>query len=124
MIEKLVADAAAEASHKAYCDKEMSESEAKITDHTAHIEKYTARKDKAVASIERLTGEIAKLQAEMNKMREEEKAAFAVAKKEYEDGIEGLSGALQLLRDYYSEGESFIQADQPAVGSHSKASSE
>jgi len=134
MIEKLVADAAAEASHKAFCDKEMAESEDKIADHTAHIEKYTARKDKAVASIERLTGEIAqlqadlaqiaKLQAEMNKMREEEKAAFAVAKKEYEDGIEGLSGALQLLRDYYSEGESFVQADQPSVGTHSKASGE
>jgi len=134
MIEKLVADAAAEASHKAYCDKEMAESEAKIADHTAHIEKYTARKDKAVAAIERLTGEIAQLQAdlaqiaksqaEMNKMREEEKAAFAVAKKEYEDGIEGLSGALQLLRDFYSEGESFVQADQPSVGTHSKASGE
>ena len=30
MIDKLVADAAAEASHKAFCDKEMSESKAKI----------------------------------------------------------------------------------------------
>jgi chromosome segregation ATPase len=136
MIEKLVADAAAEASHKAFCDKEMAESQAKIADHTAHIEKYTARKDKAVAAIERLTGEIAQLQAdlaqiaksqaEMNKMRDDEKKAFAVAKKEYEDGIEGLSGALQVLRDYYSAGESFVQADadQPSVGSHSKASGE
>merc|ERR1719454_2186020 len=35
MIDKLVADAAAEASHKAFCDKEMSESKAKIEDHTS-----------------------------------------------------------------------------------------
>jgi len=133
MIEKLVADAAAEASHKAYCDEEMATSEEKIADHTAHIEKYVARKDKAVAAIERMTAEVAELQkelaaiakaqGEMNTMRAEQKASFAVAKKEYEDGIQGLAGALQVLRDYYSAGdESFVQADQPAVGSHSKAS--
>merc|ERR1719181_2258664 len=112
MIEKLVADAAAEASHKAFCDKEMSESEAKIADHTSQIEKFTARKDKAEAAIAKLTEEIAtlqkelaaiaKMQADMEKLRVEEKAAFAVAKKDYQDGIEGLTMALQILRDYYA----------------------
>merc|ERR1719359_522361 len=65
MIEKLVADAQAEASHKAFCDKEMAESEAKIADHTSTIEKYTARKDKAVATIAKLKEEIATLQKEL-----------------------------------------------------------
>merc|ERR1719240_419998 len=99
MIDKLVQQAAEEASHKAFCDKEMSE-----------------RKDKATATIEKLKEEIATLQselatiakqqAEMDKMRAEEKAAYAEAKKDYEDGIEGLTMALQILRDYYAAGSS------------------
>jgi len=131
MIDKLVQQAAEEASHKAFCDKEMSESQAKIEDHTSTIDKFSTRKDKAVAAIEKLKEElatlqselatIAKQQAEMDQMRADQKAAFAEAKKDYEDGIEGLSMALQILRDYYAEKEdSFLQ--QPEVGVHSKAS--
>jgi len=130
MIEKLIADAAAEASHKAFCDKEMSESQEKIADHQDTIEKFSTRKDKAVAAIEKLTEEIATLQSElattakqqanMDEMRSDQKAAFAEAKKDYEDGIEGLTMALQILRDYYAEQESLLQ--QPDVGTHAKAS--
>jgi len=132
MIDKLVQQAAEEASHKAFCDKEMSESKAKIEDHTSTIEKFTTRKDKATAAIEKLTEEIATLQkelatiakqqAEMDKMRADEKAAWAEAKKDFEDGIEGLTMALQILRDYYAApaSEEFLQ--QPAVTTHSKAS--
>merc|ERR1719252_2006 len=63
---------------------------------------------------------MAKQQATMDEMRAEQKAAYAKAKKDFEDGIEGLTMALQILRDYYaSEKESLIQ--QPAVSVHSKA---
>merc|ERR1719379_2296356 len=65
MIDKLVAQAAEEASHKAFCDKEMSESKEKIDDHTATIDKFTTRKDKATAAIEKLKEEIATLQDEL-----------------------------------------------------------
>jgi len=131
MIDKLVQQAAEEASHKAFCDKEMSESKAKIEDHTTTIDKFTTRKDKAVATIEKLKesistlqselASIAKQQAEMDQMRADQKAAFAEAKKDFEEGIEGLTMALQILRDYYAEKEeSFVQ--QPATSVHSKAS--
>ena len=43
MIDKLIADAAAEASHKAFCDKEMGESQEKIADHQSTIEKFSPR---------------------------------------------------------------------------------
>jgi len=132
MIDKLVAQAAEEASHKAFCDKEMSESKEKIDDHTATIDKFTTRKDKATAAIEKLKEEIATLQDElatiakqqaaMDKMRAEEKAAYAEAKKDYEDGIEGLTMALQILRDYYAAGSDEALIQQPEVGTHSKAS--
>merc|ERR1719352_946817 len=115
MIDKLVQQAAEEASHKAFCDKEMSESKAKIEDHTSTIDKFTTRKDKATATIEKLTEDIAtaqselaaiaKQQAEMDEIRADQKAAFADAKKEYDEGIEGLTMALQILRDYYAEKE-------------------
>jgi len=132
MIDKLVAQAAEEASHKAFCDKEMSESKEKIDDHTATIDKFTTRKDKATAAIEKLKEEIATLQSElatiakqqseMDKMRADEKAAYAEAKKDYEDGIEGLTMALQILRDYYAAGSDEALLQQPEVGTHSKAS--
>merc|ERR1719240_5487 len=133
MIDKLVQQAAEEASHKAFCDKEMGESKAKIEDHTATIDKFTTRKDKATATIEKLTEDIAtaqselaaiaKQQAEMDEIRADQKAAFADAKKEYEEGIEGLTMALQILRDYYAEKEdSSALLQQPEVSTHSKAS--
>merc|ERR1719163_1231024 len=125
MIDKLVQQAAEEASHKAFCDKEMGESQ-------ATIDKFSTRKDKATAAIEKLKEEIATLQselatiakqqAEMDKMRADEKAAFAEAKKDYEDGIEGLTMALQILRDYYAAGSDEALLQQPEVGTHSKAS--
>merc|ERR1719261_1647398 len=57
----------------------------------------------------------------MDQMRADQKAAFAEAKTDYENGIEGLSMALQILRDYYAEKEESL-LQQPEVGVHSKAS--
>merc|ERR1719359_2186847 len=129
LIEKLVAEAAAEADHKAWCDKETKTSQEKIADHTATLDGRDTRMDKAKAATEQLTesiaatqkalADIAKMQAEMDEMRAEQKAAFDKAKKDYSDGIEGLTMALQILRDYYAKGESFVQ--QPTVTNHAKA---
>jgi len=132
MIDKLVAEAAEEADHKAWCDKETAETQEKIDDHTATVEKLTAKIDKAAAAIAQLTeslaqlqselAEIAKQQAKMDEMRVEEKAAFEAAKKDYTDGVEGITMALQLLRDYYAapEGDAFVQ--QPEVSVHAASS--
>merc|ERR1719502_1651390 len=67
---------------------------------------------------------MAKQQAAMDEMRAEQKATYAEAKKDYEDGIEGLTMALQILRDYYADKESLLQIQQPAVSNHAKASGE
>merc|ERR1719324_285976 len=131
MIDKLVAEAAEEADHKAWCDKETAETQEKIDDHTATVEKLTAKIDKAAAAIAQLTesiaqlqselAEIAKQQAKMDEMRVEEKAAFEAAKKDYTDGVEGITMALQLLRDYYAApAEEFMQ--QPEVSVHAASS--
>merc|ERR1719161_1634936 len=50
MIAKLMKEAAAEASEKAYCDEEMSKTKAKKEELSADIEKLTAKIDKATAA--------------------------------------------------------------------------
>jgi len=130
MIDKLVAEAAEEADHKAWCDKEMGDARAKIEDHTARVEKLSTRIDKAEAAIAQLTDSIAQLQGElaelakqqaaMDAMRVDEKAEFQKAKKDYTDGVEGLTMALQVLRDYYAAGDAAL-LQQPSVAVHAKS---
>jgi len=129
MIDKLVAEAAEEASHKAWCDKETSETQEKIDDHTRAVDKLSSKIDKASATIAQLTeslaliatqlADLAKVQAEMDQMRSEEKAEFEKASKDYKDGVEGLTMALEILREYYAAPESLLQ--QPTTSVHSKS---
>jgi hypothetical protein len=130
MIDKLVSEAAEEASHKAWCDKETSETQEKIDDHTSAVEKLSSKIDKASATIAQLTeslaliatqlSDLAKVQLEMDTMRSEEKAEFERASKDYKDGVEGLTMALEILREYYaSPEESLLQ--QPTVSTFSKS---
>merc|ERR1719482_2511957 len=121
MIEKLEEEAAKEAAHKAFCDKEMKETKAKKEDKETDLDDLSTKIDKATAKIAKLTeeiatleeelGAIAKAQEEADKIRAEEKTAWADAKADYESGIEGVGMALKVLRDYYAEKEeSFVQA--------------
>merc|ERR1719407_164931 len=107
MIEKLEEEAAKEAAHKAFCDKEMSETKAKKEDKESEIEDLTTEID----TLEEELGAIAKAQQEADKIRMEEKEAWEAAKADYESGIEGVGMALKVLRDYYAEKEeALIQA--------------
>jgi hypothetical protein len=128
MIDKLVAEAAEEADHKAWCDKETMETQEKIDYHTRKVDKLAAKIDKAVAQIAQLTetiadlqkavAENAKLQANMDQIRSEDKAAFKVMKKDFTDGIEGLTMALQILREYYAkepEAEALLQMKKTMI---------
>merc|ERR1719399_467090 len=86
MIATLEDEAEADASHKAYCDKEMSEANAKKDDLTAESNKLSTKiaQDKAASAklkeeVATLQGELAsmaKARADADKLRAEEKAAF------------------------------------------------
>merc|ERR1719463_931089 len=126
MIEKLEAEAAKEAAHKALCDKEMSETKAKKEDKETELDDLSTKIDKATSKIAKLKeeiatlskelGEIAAAQKKADEMRQEQAAAWAAAKADYEQGLEGVGMALQVLRDYYAEkDESFIQGDKDAL---------
>jgi len=115
MIEKLLAEAEADATEKAFCDKEMAETEAKKADKEATIEKLTtsidsmtaksAKLKEEVATLQKELAALAKAQAEMDKLRAEQKAAFDTNSAEMKKGVEGVKLALKVLREYYAKGD-------------------
>merc|ERR1719261_1918853 len=121
MIDKLMKEAEAEASHKAYCDEEMSKTKAKKDDLTADIDKLTAKIDEFTAKsadlktqvkeLQKELAELAELQAEMDKVRADSKAAFEKAKEELTTGLDGVQKALGVLKDYYGGGEEALLQD-------------
>jgi len=115
MIEKLLKDAEADATEKAFCDKEMAETEAKRDEHQAQIDKLSSQIDSMsarsaklkseVATLQEELAQISKAQAEMDKIRAEEKAAFDTNSAEMEKGIKGVKLALKVLNDYYAKSD-------------------
>merc|ERR1719482_2716838 len=113
LVDRLLAEAAAEASEKAYCDEQMAKTEAKKADLDADIAKLaskidteTARSNQLKAEVKELQAELAalaKLQAEMDKTRMDENAAYTKAKADLELGLGGVQKALSVLRDYYGD---------------------
>merc|ERR1719199_936597 len=127
MIEKLEEEAEADATEKAYCDKEMAETETKKADKEAAIEKLSTQIDsmsaksaklkEEIATLQKELSELAKAQAEMDKLRAEEKAAFDKNSAEMEKGIKGVKLALKVLNEYYAkEGKAHGSADGAGSG--------
>mmetsp|Transcript_63394 Transcript_63394/g.151308 ORF Transcript_63394/g.151308 Transcript_63394/m.151308 type:complete len:690 (+) Transcript_63394:78-2147(+) len=126
MIERLEKDASADASHKAYCDKELGETLAKKSEKDAEAEKLQTQIDVMSAKSAELKEEVAALQAslsklaqtqgEMDKLRNEEHALFVKNKPEMESGIEGVKMALKILREYYAEDQAHEKAEGDASG--------
>merc|ERR1719263_2758751 len=127
MIDALVKEAADEATHKAFCDKEMAETTAQKEDKTAEVEKLTTKIDMAtarsaklkeeVATLQKELVELAKAQAEMDSLRQKEKELYEANKPEMEAGIEGVKMALKVLREYYAQEDKAHAAAEGAGGS-------
>jgi len=127
MIAKLEQEAGEDATKKAYCDKELSETNEKKADKTDELEKLSTQIDKMAAKSAQLKEETAELenelsklassQAQMDKLRQEEKETFQASKAELEKGLTGIKLALKILNEYYaSEGKAHTAADGAASG--------
>merc|ERR1719424_2266098 len=115
MIATLESEGEADASHKAFCDKEMSEATAKKDELTAESDKLSTKiaQDKAasaklkeeVATLQQELASMAKAKAEADKVRAEEKASFEKNSAEMKMGIEGVKKALSVLKEYYAKSD-------------------
>merc|ERR1719297_656787 len=122
MIETLEKEAEADATEKAFCDKELAETNAKKDAKTTEIEKLSTKIDQMTSRSEQLKGEVAELekglsalakeQAEMDKIRLEDKDEYTKAKAEMEAGIKGVQLALKVLRDYYAKTDKTHASDE------------
>merc|ERR1719471_1265447 len=126
MIESLNAEAEQDATEKAFCDKELSETRAKKAEHETSIKKLSNKIDQATARSAKLKEEIAELQKglsklqasqlEMDKMRQEEKATFTASEAETSKGLDGIKLALKVLRDYYAKADAAHSSAGGAAG--------
>merc|ERR1719411_224555 len=99
MIDRLESEAQADASHKAYCDKELGESNVKKDDKTAEIKKMTTKIDQMMARSAQLKEEVAGLNAalaalakagaEMDQMRKQEHEDYLKNSADMEQGLKG-----------------------------------
>merc|ERR1719375_2222013 len=122
LIDRLLKEAEAEATEKAYCDEQMAKTEAKKSELEDELAKLKAKIDKAAAAsaglkedVKELQAELvalAKEQAQMDKLRQEENAAYLKAKADLELGLSGVRKALEVLRAYY-EGEGALLQQPP-----------
>jgi len=125
MIATLESDAEADASHKAYCDKETAEATAKKEDLTAESDKLSTKiaQDKAasaklkeeVATLQSELASMAKAKSEADKLRSEEKAAYDTNSAEMKQGIEGVKMALKVLKEYYAKDDKAHEAAEGAA---------
>merc|ERR1740120_26586 len=127
MIAKLESEADADATKKAWCDRQLADSNAKKSAKTDEISKQSTKIDQMSARSAQLKNEVAALQAQLAKLaqaqakmtaiRQEEKATYGESKAELEKGITGIQAALNILSEYYaSEGKAHGSADGSASG--------
>jgi len=112
MVAKLQEEAEADATKKAYCDKELGESGQKKTDKTDDLDKLSVQTEKAASSSAQLKNDVARLESELaelaaaqmesDKIRADEKALFESQQAEMTKGIKGVQMALKVLREYYA----------------------
>jgi len=131
MITKLEDQMGAEAQEKAYCDEEMSKTEAKKADLEGVVAKLTNKIDTSSAKSASLKEEVATLQAElaslaqetetMDKVRAEAHAVFVEEKATLDKGLAGLRKALQILKDHFGAAASLVQQPAAPAGHNSDA---
>jgi len=112
LIERLLAEAAEEASHKGWCDKEMALAKQlrdtkadSVKELNGALAKNEARRDKLTEQIEKLKIEKEDLEftlADNTEMRAEEKEENAETIKDSKEAAEAVTEAIDVLKKFYA----------------------
>lgn len=118
MIEKLLKEAQAAATHEAFCNEELGKSKKSQDDKQMKLAKFSSRVDTASSKVGELTatiktlqsevGEIDKAVAEATSLRTSEHEEFMKVSKDYKDSATAVAQAIEVLQNFYS-GASFVQ---------------
>jgi len=113
MVDRLQKQAAEEADHKAYCDKENKKSKAKRDDLSSKLEKYSSRHEKAQADTAQLKEDLANIASEQarmdeenaaaKKLRDEQSSSYNSLMEDCRVGLDGIAKAIEVLKEYYSQ---------------------
>merc|ERR1719284_975344 len=118
LLAKLKEEAAAEADHKAWCDKELKDNKLKRNKKTADSEKLMAEIEGLSASIDSMGNktttllqeqdDLTKAMGEATSDRNAEKAENTATMADAAAGAEAVKSALVVLRDFYNSQSAFI----------------
>merc|ERR1719321_2156073 len=121
LITRLEEEAAAEAAHKAFCDKEQKANKIKRDEKTSEVNELTATKDKLEGEIATLAKDLEDLAAAMAALAKAMKEATALREKEKTENLavikdakecqEAVNAALKVLKDFYDK-QAFLQQGQ------------
>jgi len=119
LLTKLKEEAAAEATHKQWCDEQLKDNKLKRDKKTAKVDKLTAQTQELAAEIVDQAAQIkvlAEEQAELaasiaaaTKQRTAEKEENTATIADAKAGVEAVKSALVVLREFYATQESFVQ---------------
>jgi len=126
MVQRLITEAAEEAGHKEFCDRETAQNEAKRDKLQAEENKLSTRIEKAVAGVATLKQQVAELQTalaniaksqqQIDAQRAAEHEEFVKSHADFTQGVDGIRSALKILREYYqTEGASLVQEPTTSV---------
>jgi len=120
MLAKLMQEAAEEADQKAFCDKELAESEQSNMDKNQKLDTLDARLGKLSSMQARLTQQVTTLTREVleidgatkesTEIRQRDRGAFEQESKDFQESQDACAGAIQALQEYYEgSAASFVQ---------------
>merc|ERR1719420_2387848 len=111
LIERLLAEMAAEAGHKGFCDTELGKAKTtrdfeheKTQKLSADLEMLEVKKEQLEESIETLTKELEDLNSALDKttkQRADEKEENAMTVKDSTEGLAAIKEAIAILKDFY-----------------------